>query len=329
MKNVSNGFVTSLRYFCLVGVIAFGLMTIVATGGGGGGGATENECGDQNLGDLSDPGKPAEPTRTETYPDPEIFLQYDDVNFDVFQKEMHNRTVTVAFANDFDLGNQERKDFSEFVFNTWAVYWKEFGGFPYDSYTILYGYDLPYGDVGAFGRGQETSSARTDYTAHEIYHSWNGNAFRQDGERTWFMEGVTTYYGNMRQQQEGYTYESIMNTFYGYYLDYCNAGQDRPLADMSMNDDDYDHTFVAQKGALVAYLLDKKLKETGHHLGEVARLIYQRYGIESVGRPTNQEFLSAFNEVSGEDFTDFFNKYIYGTEALPLDGSEFEWICHE
>ena len=38
MKKVRRGFIKTLPYLCLVGVIALGLMTIVGTGGGGGGG---------------------------------------------------------------------------------------------------------------------------------------------------------------------------------------------------------------------------------------------------------------------------------------------------
>jgi hypothetical protein len=38
MKNVKNGLVKNLNYLCVVGVVALGLMTIVATGGGGGDG---------------------------------------------------------------------------------------------------------------------------------------------------------------------------------------------------------------------------------------------------------------------------------------------------
>ena len=38
MKKVRNGFIQNLRYLCLIGFIALGLMTIVGTGGGGGGG---------------------------------------------------------------------------------------------------------------------------------------------------------------------------------------------------------------------------------------------------------------------------------------------------
>lgn len=38
MKKARNGFIKTLPYLCLVGIIALGLMTIVGTGGGGGGG---------------------------------------------------------------------------------------------------------------------------------------------------------------------------------------------------------------------------------------------------------------------------------------------------
>ena len=40
MKKARNGFMNTLPYLCLVGVIALGLMTIIGTGGGGGGGGT-------------------------------------------------------------------------------------------------------------------------------------------------------------------------------------------------------------------------------------------------------------------------------------------------
>jgi len=40
MKKARNGFIRTLRYFCLLGVIVLGLITIVGTGGGGGGKST-------------------------------------------------------------------------------------------------------------------------------------------------------------------------------------------------------------------------------------------------------------------------------------------------
>ncbi len=38
MNKEKNGLINSLRYLCLLGVIAFGLIAIIGTGGGGGGG---------------------------------------------------------------------------------------------------------------------------------------------------------------------------------------------------------------------------------------------------------------------------------------------------
>lgn len=225
-------------------------------------------CNDQSVGDLSDPGYPVEPTQFDMEHDDPNFLKYDNVNFDVFQRQMHNRLVTVAIHKDHELSYEGRLEFSEFVFNTWAIFWKEFGGFPFPSYTILIGHDLPYGEVSAYGEGNTSPHTRTDLTAHEIYHAWNGCAFSQDNMRMWLMEGVTMYMGSVRQQSE-YTYESIIKSIYdspyGSYLNYYNSGQDRAIGDMGYYQDGYDHDFVAMKGMLVAYLLDKKLSITGHH----------------------------------------------------------------
>jgi len=44
MKKTRGMFTQNLRYFCLVGVIALGLMTIVGTGGGGGGGGGDGDA---------------------------------------------------------------------------------------------------------------------------------------------------------------------------------------------------------------------------------------------------------------------------------------------
>lgn len=49
MKKSRNWFIKNLHYFCLVGVIALGLMTIVASGGGGGGSTDDNPSIDVEI----------------------------------------------------------------------------------------------------------------------------------------------------------------------------------------------------------------------------------------------------------------------------------------
>jgi hypothetical protein len=198
-----------------------------------------SSCDDQDIeDDLSDPGNPAEPTRTETYPDP--VLQYNDVDFDVFQREMHNRIVTVAIAKNFAL-EQSSSATSEFLFNTWVIFWNEYGGFPFDSYTVVMDYDLTWAGSG-FGRGIEVSNNDKENWAHEMYHAWNGNAFRQEEQRTWFMEGVTVYYGI---RQSGNSFSDRMNEYFGWY----NVGnyhdvQNTSIGDMKMYAPDYDHGLI-------------------------------------------------------------------------------------
>lgn len=259
---------------------------------------------------------------------------YNEADYDVFQKEMHNRTVVVAIAKDFGPSNEAvRTTLANHIFETWAIFWKEFGGFPFQSYTVVLGDDLPHDaektGSGEYGEGFETSFdpylTNFQYYSHGIYHAWNGNAFRQYQEGRWFMEGVTEYYG-FRQSRDTFYVEGLKYA-YQKYIEAYNAGRDVPLS--SINDRGNPDWLHYWKGALVAYLLDKELANHGHHLGEVARIIYQRYGVEYQGRPTDEEILAVISEVSGADFTDFYNKYIDGTDSLPLDGRDFEWICHE
>jgi hypothetical protein len=73
MKKARNGFMNTLPYLCLVGVIVLGLMTIVGTGGGGGGGSApspttcENVAGTWNTTEVVDARDCGEGTYTE-YP---------------------------------------------------------------------------------------------------------------------------------------------------------------------------------------------------------------------------------------------------------------------
>jgi hypothetical protein len=261
------------------------------------------------------------------------FLRYDETNYDVFQTVIHCRTVTVAIAKNFGSNTyDDRTTLKDYIFETWNTFWNEFGGFPFKYYTVVIGYDLPYdaekSGRGEMGEGFETSwdpyLTNYEYYSHGMYHAWNGNAFRQYQEGRWFMEGVTEYYG-LRQSKGYYTWG--LNYAYQRYIETYNAGRDMALC--SINDQGNPDWLHYWKGGLVAYMLDRELATNGHHLGEVARVVYQRYGVLSQGTPTDSEFLSILTEVSGRDFTDFYNKYICGTAPLPLDGVHFDWISHD
>jgi hypothetical protein len=246
---------------------------------------------------------------------------------------LHCRTVTIAIAKDFGSNSiADRLTLKDHVFETWNTFWEEFGGFPFQYYTIVIGDDLPYDAEkpgnGEWGEGFETSYdpylTNYHYYSHGMYHAWNGNAFRQFEERRWFMEGVTSYYG-MRQSRNTF-YLQGLRLAYRQYIDVYNAGRDVPLC--SIRDRGNPDLLHYTKGALVAYMMDRELAIDGNHVGEVARIVYQRYGVENQGAPTDSELLAILTEVSGKSFMNFYNDYICGTTPLPLDGIHFDWIPH-
>lgn len=279
----------------------------------------------------TDTGMPATANRTSSHGN---YLKYDEAKYDVFQKTMHYRTVTVAIEKGFGTNSMtDRKILAEHIFNTWDVFWNEFGGFPFKSYTVVIGDNLPY-DADKKGKGEKGEGFETSYDpyltnyqyySHGIYHAWNGNAFRQSGEGRWFMEGVTEYYG-FRESKNTFYIEGLKFAYTKYKEAYDN-GKDVALC--TINDKGNPEWLHYWKGALVAYMLDKELANDGHNIGQVAKTIYTRYGVESEGKPTDKQILAIIAEVSGKDFTDFYNNYICGTEPLPLDGIHFDKIPHE
>ncbi len=295
-------------------------------------------CNDQEIGDINAPGVPEFAVRMDRPGGG--FLDYNDTDFCVYQQTLHGRLVTVAVKKDYgtiDCGGNTT--YADYVFDTWMNFWNVFGGFPFKSYSVLIGQDLPFlkeEATYAYGLGFETEQADFTTIAHEIFHAWVGASFGLANGEHWFVEGLaeyyafrqsdpdvvnlydsqTTYFTNMNDHQDQYS----SNTNYPLYLiRYDNL--ENPKYDLQQY----------QKGVMVAYLLDIELKKTGHSLDDVVRILYQRYGIsqEEHMEVTDDQIMKILNEVSGNDFTDFFRKYVYSKEELPLPYHKFVWVCHD
>ena len=77
------------------------------------------------------------------------------------------------------------------------------------------------------------------------------------------------------------------------------------------------------------YLMDVELKVLGHNLDDVIRVLYEENSIYEEQKISPWlTSKTTIEEVSGQDFTDFFDKYITGTDIYPIDPSFFVWICH-
>jgi predicted metalloprotease with PDZ domain len=161
----------------------------------------------------------------------------------------------------------------------------------------------------------------------------------------WFVEGVTTYCSyldllraglwtpqdflkRMASEIQVLSYEpgrklmsAESSSFHAWFFDRSPQMQETNFANSTIS--------YYDKGALVAMLLDLDIRSrTGgkKSLDDVLRLMYQKfyesppatYYLRGRGY-TEKDILAAVNEVSGSDFTTFFERYVAGTAPLPYD----------
>lgn len=176
-------------------------------------------------------------------------------------------------------------------------------------------------------------------SSHELYHTWNIKSIRPiemmpydySGENYsklgYVAEGVTTYMGDVfLLKSEVFSFEDY-NQEFSKVLDrhFHNFGrQHRPVAESSFDTwlDGYvigaphRKTSIYVEGCLCAFIADTMLmKATGNKasLHTVMKLMYERFGKTQTGYSEN-DYKCLLEEVSGENFDEYFNKLIGGTK---------------
>jgi len=274
------------------------------------------------------------PTLTDS-PPAEGFLGYHADTHDIHAYQLHGRPVTFAFSKHLGLNQETEQEWVDFVKARWLEWWDIFQGFPFPSYTIVFGGDELVWTAGAKGVGFEidygwlVTHTGDAALAHEIFHAWLPNSIVVGTgrlEEKWFNEGVTEYYG-YRGCGPVRTVESLRGAL-DYYQRALEAGQDMPLDQAGQLFGTERSFFYYAKGALVALVLDRELDQNyGLSLDDVLRTMYNEYGIYG-GVVTNDDILRILNQVTGEDLTDFFNKYVYGAVELPLTEQDLVYVYH-
>lgn len=188
-------------------------------------------------------------------------------------------------------------------------------------------------------------------SSHELYHTWNVKAIRpiemypydftkENYSRLGYIcEGVTTYMGDLfllksgvfnlegyfkemnRQLQRHFDnparfYASVAESSFDTWLDgYVPGAPGRKVS-------------IYTEGCLISFVLDVRiLRATGNKYGldEVMKRLYFNYSLENKG-VGEEDYKKIIEEVSGEDFTDFFNNYINGNspfESILTDAFEY------
>lgn len=231
--------------------------------------------------------------------------------------------------------------------------------FDYGRYTFLCAYNPWIGGDGMEHRNSTICSASVglaDYAdrligtvSHEFFHCWNVERIRpaslepfhfdhanMSGE-LWFAEGFTSYYDDLSLVRAGILspedYAENLTGQLNYVLlspgrDHRNPiemSQQAPFVDAATANDpnNFGNTFVSyySYGATLGLALDLTLRERGHTLDEVMKLVWQRHGKTEIPYHVRDLQLALGDVVEDQEWAEnWFARHIYESD-LPNIGA--------
>jgi len=233
-----------------------------------------------------------------------------------------------------------------------------YGGLPYERYIFLLhlaatGFGgLEHKDAcsliySRFGfRAKDKYNRFMQLVAHEFFHLWNVKRIRpkalekfnyeQENYTTslWFCEGTTSYYDLVIPQRAGIYDAKAFLECLGKEITQLQTTPGRkvqPVSESSFDawiklyrrDANSNNSQISYylKGELVSFLLDLLIRSrhgNKRSLDDVMRQMWQRFGKKEIGF-TPQQLKDVIESVAQTDLSDFFERYIDGTDELPFD----------
>lgn len=259
--------------------------------------------------------------------------------FQFAKREINGKEIYAAYCGSGDIGSElERK--ADMVSQIFSDYMSRFGDFPFKKYTAIYAAHTPdnkfiHGTAhgSGFACPIEMPLAYTlQFTAHEIFHIWNGRILNQKSQyEVWFKEGFTQYYGYITPYRIGlYGKEQFiyyLKDDYQEYLRNYEASNDIALARVNegiarqegRNQSESIRNFIMyRKGALTASLVDDEIKKATNgqkSLDDLIRYMLTEYKDKAY---SSDDIIKSLNSITGKDFTKFFSDFIYGRTKLPF-----------
>jgi len=179
--------------------------------------------------------------------------------------------------------------------------------------------------------------------SHEYFHAWNVKRIKPAAftpydlarenytRQLWAFEGITSYYDDLALARSGLipparylellgrTVTTVLRTPGRHAQSVAESSFDAWIK-YYRQDENSGNAIVSYyaKGALVGCALDLTLRRDGRaSLDDLMRALWERYGRRDVGVP--EDGIAALaSELAGRDLTDFFARYVDGTEDPPL-----------
>ncbi len=227
-----------------------------------------------------------------------------------------------------------------------------FGGLPYDKYVFFYffrpsetraagGIEHANSHVCFFPHGAGSSQEMLQWmAAHEFFHVWNAKRIRPvqlwpydylrevETPLLWVSEGFTTYYGSLLLYRAGLmsptefyedTAASIAQVESTPARDYISPAEASTATWLNYDRHVRFEISYYLTGRNLGTLLDLSiLHDTNGEKGldDVMRGLYAHYFLKNKGFDT-KDLLTEIKNLSGQDYSEFFAKYVNGLEHPP------------
>ncbi|MER7739166.1 M1 family metallopeptidase [Streptomyces sp. NPDC096538] len=187
--------------------------------------------------------------------------------------------------------------------------------FPYENYGVLgveeYGAALETATMSTYSADPGLSPREVPTMIHELVHQYFGDAVSpKTWDDMWISEGHATFYTFVYQdEKKAVPMRDSMERAYEY--DQENRSLSGPPGRLANAADVLGSTNAP--GALMLYGLRQQLG--AEVFQSIEKTFIERYCHKNA---TTQNYIEIVNEISGHDFTNYINEWIYGSKTPPM-----------
>ena len=241
--------------------------------------------------------------------------------------ESEGTEIVIALGGHFKASIDEVQRTVESLLHAYS---EIFGGTPKDRMLFVANPCEKYGGGGVSGHSisvlmdgtleADNRQSWAPLVAHEICHIWNGKAIDFSTQEYWFSEGFTEYCSKISCVRLGIISEDdfLRDLEHKWEL-YLSKQGDLSIREAGENKST-NRNLVYEGGSLVAIALDLQIRtftENRNSLEDVMTQMYREFGLTE-RKYTMDDIVKVVNQIAGEDLQPFFQKYVAGTERLPL-----------
>jgi aminopeptidase N len=192
-----------------------------------------------------------------------------------------------------------------------------FGEYPWikDDYKLI---ESPFAGMEhqtaiAYGTGFKNNYTNNYLIIHETAHEWWGNSVSApDYAEVWLQEGFATYSEALyAEKTTGHAAYNKLLRLYSFFI----LNKQPVIGPHDVNYWNYKDGDVYMKGALTLFSLRNAI-DNDPVFFDILKAFYQTH---KYGTARTSEFINLVNEKTGQDYTAFFQQYLYHRECPNLD----------